>query len=115
MPHDPRKYLSEMLDRALFVSQFMVDKSPDVLQSNRLFRSAVEREPMVLGEALYQLHRTHPSVAEQIQSWDKIIGFRHVLVHGYDSLNPNILWDVAHDELRPLIEQINSMLAVENS
>ncbi len=113
MPHDPRKYLSEMLDRATFVSQFMADQSPDVLQTSRLIRSAVERELMVLGEALFQLHRAHLSIAKQIQSWDKIIGFRHVLVHGYDSLNLDIIWDVVHDELPSFIEQVNKLLAKE--
>ena len=115
MPHDPKKYLSEMLDRATFVTQFMADKSLGLLQRDRLTRSAVERELMVLGEALFQLHRTHPAIAEQIHSWDKIIGFRHVLVHGYDSLSMEIIWDVIHDELGPLIRQVEALLAKETN
>jgi uncharacterized protein with HEPN domain len=93
MPPDPRKFLTDMVDRATFASQFMADKSLDDLMHNRPVRSAVERELMVLGEALYQLHRNFPQIAEQIDSWQQIIGFRHVLVHGYDSLNVRVIWE----------------------
>jgi uncharacterized protein with HEPN domain len=110
MPPDPRKFLSDILDRATFVSEFMVDKSLDDLVHNRPIRSAIERELMVLGEALYQLHRNSPEIAEQIDSWQQIIGFRHVLVHGYDSLNMRVIWDVIKDDLEPLIRQVNALL-----
>lgn len=79
MQPDPRKYLTDMLDRAQFVSQFMANKTLDDLENDRPTRSAVERELMVLGEALYPLHRIHPTIAERIDSWKRIIGFRHVL------------------------------------
>ncbi len=77
----------------------MADKSLADLEENRPIRSAVERELMVLSEALYQLHRNFPEVAEQITSWREIIGFRHALVHGYDSLKMPVIWDVINDDL----------------
>jgi len=82
MPQKTRKYLEDMLDRASFVSDFMKDKSLEDLANDRPVRSAVERELMVLGEALYQLHQRSPEVAERINYWKEIISFRHVLVHG---------------------------------
>ncbi len=115
MQPDPRKYLTDMLDRATFVLQFMADKSLDDLENDRPTRSAVERELMVLGEALYQLHRIHPIIAERIDSWNRIIGFRHVLVHGYDSLDMRILWDAIQDDLEPLIGRIETLLAEANA
>jgi uncharacterized protein with HEPN domain len=39
------------------------------------------------------------------------MGFRHVLVHGYDILNMEIIWDVVNDDLPQLIEQLDSMLS----
>jgi uncharacterized protein with HEPN domain len=114
MPPDPRKFLADILDRATFVSEFMADKSMDELVHDRPIRSAVERELMVLGEALYQLHQNAPEIAEQIDSWDEIIGFRHVLVHGYSSLNMKVIWEVIRDDMGPLIRQVRALLANPN-
>jgi len=111
MPPEPQKFLSDILDRATFVTEYMADKSLADLEQNRPVRSAVERELMVLGEAFYQLHRRFPEVAQQIDSWREIIGFRHVLVHGYESLNMQVIWDVIQDDLKPLIRQVNTLLA----
>ncbi len=110
MPHDAKKYLDDMLDRATFVRDFMSSKSMDDLLNDRVVRSALERELMVLGEALFQLHRDFPEVAESIAFWREIIGFQHTLVHGYDSLNMHVIWDVIHKDLDPLIQQIQSLL-----
>lgn len=68
MPPDPRKFLLDIVDRARFVSEFMADKSLADLEQNRPVRSAVERELMVLGEALYQLHRNAPANALLVES-----------------------------------------------
>ncbi len=107
---DAKKYLSDMLDRAQFVREYMADKSLDDLINERPIRSAVERELMVLGEAMYQLHRQFPELAEQIDSWNKIIHFRHVLVHGYDSLNMRVIWETIQGKLDPLIQQLETLL-----
>ncbi|MCC7474326.1 MAG: DUF86 domain-containing protein [Pirellulales bacterium] len=110
MQRDPKKYLSDMLDRAQFAVQLLADRSAADLESDRLLRSAIEREMMVLGEALYQLHRIAPKIAQRINRWDDIIGFRHILVHGYDQLEMKIIWDAVKLDVPLLIEQLNEML-----
>ncbi len=111
MSREPKKYLHDMLDRARAVSSFVRGRESDDLNTDRLFRSAVERELMVLGEALYQLHETDPDLGEQINSHREIIGFRHVLVHGYHSLRADVLWQTIIEDIPPLIEQLDSMLS----
>ena len=111
MSHDPRKYLCDMQDRAKFVVEVLENRTCNDLHNDRLLRSAVERELMALGEALIQLHRVNPEIAERIDKWNDIMGFRHVLVHGYDILDMEIIWDVVKDDLPQLIEQLDSMLS----
>jgi uncharacterized protein with HEPN domain len=113
MRRDPRKFLNDMLDRAEFVSRILIDRSLADLETDRPLRSAVERELMVLGEALYQLHRLDPEKAEQIDRWDDIIDFRHVLVHGYHVLDMKVVWEAVQIDVPPLIEQLKSMLSEE--
>jgi len=113
MERDPKKYLCDMLDRGQFVNQLLSDRTLENLESDRVLRSAVERELMVLGEALYQLHQIAPEVAQQIDRWRSIIGFRHVLVHGYAALDLRTMWDAIKNDLPSLIQQIEPMLEEE--
>jgi len=115
MPHDSGKYLADIQERADFVLRFMADKSCDDLTNNRVTRSAMERELMVLGEAFFQLHGRFPEIAEQFDGWKEIIRFRHVLVHGYDSLNLRIVWEVIQNDLQPLLDRVNYLLAQRNT
>lgn len=94
MPHDPRKYLVDIQDRA----------------KDRQTRSAVERELMVLGEAFFQLHERFPEIAEQFDAWKEIVRFRHVMVHGYDSVNVRTLWEVIQNDLDPLLDRVRELL-----
>lgn len=57
-----------------------------------------------------QLDRTAPEVARRIPDHRNIIGFRHVLVHGYDSLQPATVWNVIEDKLPALADEVRALL-----
>ena len=77
-----------MLNSCEFLLGFTQNKSVDDYRADRPFRSAVERELQIMGEALTQLDKTAPEVAARVPDYRNIIGFRHVLVHGYHNLDP---------------------------
>ena len=54
---------------------------------NRMLRSAVERQFEIIGEALSQLAKIDPAVAARIPDLRRIVGFRNVLIHGYDRMD----------------------------
>ncbi len=110
MPHDPEKYLFDILECARFLEGFTSGRTLDEYARDRGFRSAVERELQIIGEAMMQLARIAPSVAEQIGEHRRIIGFRHVLVHGYDSLDHELVWTLVQDKLTVLRAQVESLL-----
>jgi hypothetical protein len=49
-----------------------------------MLRSAVERQLMIVGEALNRLRRIEPELLASITDSRKIIAFRNILGHGYD-------------------------------
>ncbi len=111
MPHhEPEKYLYDMLSSCEFLIEFTGDKTVDDYINDRAFRSAVERELQIIGEALIVLEKIAPAVAARIPEYQNIIGFRHVLVHGYDSLDPMTVWNVIETKLEALAPYINSLL-----
>ncbi len=110
MKRDPKKYLADMLDGCRFLAELTRGKSIDDYRCDRTFRSAVERELQNIGEALRQLHSCAPDVAAKISEHEKIIRFRHALVHGYDSVKPQLVWDVIEVKLPAMWTELEALL-----
>lgn len=110
MTRDPEKFLHDMLDRCRFLLELTVNENIERYRSDRIFRSAIERELQCIGEALLQLRSICPEVATEITESERIIGFRHVLVHGYFSLKPTLAWEVVKNKLPVLAEEVEQLL-----
>jgi uncharacterized protein with HEPN domain len=67
-----------------------------------MLRSAVERQFEVIGETLSQLAKMDPAAAARIPDLRRIVGFRNVLIHGYDRIEDAAVWRVIQDDLPPL-------------
>ena len=89
---------------------FTKQKSVEDYKNDRAFRSAVERELQIIGEAIAQLYKTSPEIAEKISEHRNIIGFRNILVHGYNSLDPSTVWNVIETKLESLLIQAKALL-----
>ena len=94
-----------------FVVEAVTDRRCEEMQHDLMLRFAIERALITIGEALNQLHHSAPQIAEQIGDWKKVIGFRHILVHGYKFLDENIVWDIATVDVPVLIQQLTQLLS----
>ena len=113
--HDPQKYLYDMLDSSEFLIQSVAGRERSELDDNRMFRSGIERELLIIGEALFKLNKEHPQVAVQVPECERIGVFRHILVHDYDQINRDIVWMVLQtrlpllrDALKQMLDQLNA-------
>ena len=59
---------------------------------------------------MLQLDRMSPETVEEISEHRSIIGFRHVLVHGYDSLDSDTVWNVVETKIALLLKQAKELL-----
>jgi uncharacterized protein with HEPN domain len=64
-----------------------------------------------LHEALTQLRKLDPAIAESITDYRAIIGFRNVLIHGYAVVNSDKTWDIAMRELPVLLAEVDQLLS----
>lgn len=108
--HDPQKYLYDILSGCEFILEFTTSRTVEDYKQDRAFRSALERELEIIGEALRQMNIHYPEISSQIAEYRNIIGFRHILAHGYDSLDPATVWSVVESKLDPLLQQIRHLL-----
>lgn len=75
-----------------------------------LLRSAVERQLEIIGEALGIAAREDGSVGRMIPDLPRIVGLRNRLIHGYDVVDPEIIWDVIQTNIPQLQHQLDSCL-----
>ena len=92
MKRDPRPYLHDVSEAAARLSDMIAKKSIDDYRNDVMLRSAVERQLIVIGEALYQLRMYFPDIARSIPDSHRFITFRHVLVHSYNQVEPDVGW-----------------------
>lgn len=71
-------------------------------------RKAVERNIEIIGEALNRIHKVHPQIA--ISDSRKIVDTRNRIIHGYDSITPDILWLIIQRSLPVLKDEVNELL-----
>lgn len=106
---DPNFYLMHMLDHARYVVRATAGRTRADLDTDPLLRGAIERWLSVIGEAASRLPEEVRSQQKDVE-WSKIIGMRHHLVHGYDTVNLDIVWDVVRNRVPPLIERLEGAL-----
>jgi uncharacterized protein with HEPN domain len=104
------KLLEDIRSAADFVRAQTQGLTLQAFQSNRLLRQAVERNFEIIGEAMRRLEKDDPATVACITHYRRIIAFRNVLIHGYDIIDPAIVWSAITDDLAPLLRDVETLL-----
>lgn len=110
MQREAEALLFDALTAIERVDRFMVSTTFEDYKANELLRSAVERQLMVVGEALWQLRKAAPETADRLREIDRIVAFRHVLVHGYASIDDRLVFAIGEGKLDELADDIRACL-----
>ncbi len=78
--------------------------------NNALLRSAVERLLEIIGEALGRAVRLDPSLEHRVAEIHRIVGLRNRLIHGYDSVDDQLVWDLVQTKLPGLTALLSHAL-----
>lgn len=110
------KYLPirHMLDHAREAITLAHDKSRADLDKDRLLELALVRLLEVIGEAASRVPGEVCASYPEIP-WSQIVGLRNRLIHGYDAVDLDILWQIIDHDLPPLIAALENILAQEDA
>jgi len=104
------KYLYDMQQACRLLSTFIAGKTLDEYLAEALLRSGVERQLIVVGEALSRLMKIEPTAASEISDARQIIAFRNILDHGYDIVRNEVVWGILESDLTALARDVDTLL-----
>ena len=110
MQRDPRAFLWDVQAAAQAIVTFTRGMDAAAYSANEMAQAAVERKFEIIGEALNQLARLDGSVAARIPDVPQVVAFRNQLIHGYASVRPETVWNIAQTALPSLLLAVHALL-----
>jgi uncharacterized protein with HEPN domain len=98
-----------MLDYARETVDLSRDRSRADLDKDRLLNLALVHLVEIIGEAASRIPPEFCSRYPHVP-WREIIGTRGRLIHGYDTVDYDILWAIIQKDIPSLIEQLEAIL-----
>lgn len=110
MQPDTRKHLLDILEAARDIRAFVEGLDLVAYCQDSKTRAAVERKLEVMCEACCRLRDKHPGVSEMLPYAHRVIGLRNRIIHGYDSVDDAIIWDVVTTKLDAFAEKVELLM-----
>jgi uncharacterized protein with HEPN domain len=107
-----KERLGHMVDFARQARRLSRGRRRTSLDADELYYLAMNRLVEVIGEAARHVSKRFQNDHPEIP-WAKIIGMRNHLIHGYDTIDSDVLWQVLRRDLPPLIASLDRILATE--
>ena len=111
MQFESKKLLEDIRLAAVKIQKFTSEKTFEDFSDDWLLQSGVERQFEIIGEALNRLDKQYPDTAKRISNKARIISFRNILIHGYDIVDEQVVWDIVKDYLPVLFNEVTDLLA----
>jgi uncharacterized protein with HEPN domain len=108
---ETRKRLLDALNACRAIAEFIAGQTFMNYEGSLLRRSAVERQLEIIGEAMGKLLADNSTLIEQVPQARRIVGLRNRIIHGYDTVDNQIVWDIVQTELPELTEQLTHILS----
>lgn len=106
--HDDSLIVRQMLDHAREAVAMSDQRRREDLRDDRMLELALTRLVEIVGEAAGRtteaFRKKHPSIP-----WRQAVGMRNRLIHGYDAVDLDVLWDTVRVDFPPLIEALEKV------
>jgi len=104
---DPVERLRDILEAIAAIERHL-GSDRETFERDELLQGWFVRNLQIIGEAARSLPEDVRSLAPEIE-WTRIVGMRHVLVHGYFDVDVDIVWITATRDataLKPKVERL---------
>ena len=101
--------LLDMLLAARDAMEFVAELDQSQFETSRLHQNAVIRSIEIIGEAAGKVSRACQQAHPEIP-WSAIVGMRHRLIHDYNQVRIDLVWDVARNRLPELVAALEPLV-----
>ena len=105
---DPAIVIRQMHEHAKELLAICADKTVTSFQNDRLLNLAATRLLEIIGEGANRLGRTSIDRYPRIP-WAEIIALRNRLIHGYDAVDLQIIWNVIQNDIPSLMAELEKV------
>lgn len=102
MERDLNTHLFDVVENCKRIHEFAGKMDFQAYSRDELVKSAVERWFINIGESLSRLKQIDIITFGKIAEAQRIVGFRNVLVHGYESISDRLVWGIIEENLPQL-------------
>lgn len=111
MTPETAKRLRDARDACAEVAAFVAGEDLDSFLKDRGLQLILQALFSNIGEAMNQARRTDPALSDTLTDLHRIIGMRNRIVHGYDSIDYEVMWYAATERVPRLAESLRQLLA----
>lgn len=105
-PRNVPGLLADILLAADYMRQRAAGLSRDQYLAQEDLQVIFERKFEIIGEALARLSKSDPASIGSIRHAAAAVDFRNVLIHGYASIDRDVVWATFTDWLPDLIDDV---------
>lgn len=102
-------YLYDILESAQAILDYLAGKTWDDFSKDALLQDAVVRRLEIIGEAAGRVSSETQKTYSHIP-WMAMKGTRNRVIHSYDTVQLDIIWDIAQDDLPDLLRELKKIL-----
>ena len=104
-----RVYLQDILEAARLALSYVEGIDRETFLGDTQRQDAVIRRVEIIGEAARRISSQTKAASPAIP-WNEMIGMRNMLIHEYDDVDLEILWDTLQRDIPGLIEWIEPLM-----
>ncbi len=109
MPQRDPSHLTDILQAAQQIQNFLQGVDKERFDGSALIQSAVIRQIEIIGEASKRLSEPFRAANSHIP-WRQIAGMRDLLIHAYDHVDIDEVWNAAQSDIPSLISWIEPLI-----
>jgi uncharacterized protein with HEPN domain len=102
-------YLRDILESAHLIQNYIAGVNRDPFDEDTKLQDAIIRRLEIIGEVTKRLSESFRSNHPHLP-WKQMAGMRDFLIHDYDVVDLDLVWDTATQSIPALIAQIEPLI-----